>query len=84
MTPKALVVGVLVVVAVNLLAPFSEWIVRSTLLTTNYFPLGLAALFIFVVVVLNPVLKAVKRERGLTGDELGVVYAIYFIFTYDD
>ncbi len=76
MTPKALTVGMLVVVAVNLLAPFSEWIVRSTLLTTNYFPLGLAALFIFVVVVLNPVLKTIKREGGLTGDELGVVYTM--------
>ena len=76
MTPKALAIGVLVVIAVNLLAPFSEWIVRSTLLTTNYFSLGLAALFIFVVVVLNPVLKTVKREGGLTGDELGVVYTM--------
>ena len=76
MTPKALTIGVLVVIAVNLLAPFSEWIVRSTLLTTNYFPLGLAALFIFVVVVLNPVLKTVKLEGGLTGDELGVVYTM--------
>ncbi len=74
LTPKALTVGVLAVIAVNLLAPFSEWIVRSTLLTTNYFPLGLASLFIFVVVVLNPILKAVKREGGLTGNELGVVY----------
>ena len=76
LTPKALTVGVLVVVAVNLAAPFSEWIVRSTLLTTNYFPLGLAALFILVVAVLNPLLKAAKRGGGLTGDELGVVYTM--------
>ena len=74
LTPKALTVGVLAVVGVNLLAPFSEWIVRSTHMTTNYFPLGLASVFIFLVVVINPVLKMVRRQGGLTGDELGVVY----------
>ena len=74
LTAKSLVVGILVVVSVNLLAPFSEWIVRSTLLTTNYFPLGLAGLFIFVVVMFNPLLKVLKRGGGLTSDELGVVY----------
>ena len=47
LTPKALTVGILVVVAVNLLAPFSEWIVRSTLLTTNYFPLGVGGVVHF-------------------------------------
>ena len=34
-------------------------------------------MFIFVVVVLNPVLKGREASRGgLTGDELGVVYAM--------
>ena len=74
LTSKAIVVGVLAVVGVNLLAPFSEWIVRSTHMTTNYFPLGLASVFIFLVVVINPALKMVHRRGGLSGDELGVVY----------
>jgi hypothetical protein len=74
LTSKAIVVGILAVVGVNLLAPFSEWIVRSTHMTTNYFPLGLASVFIFLVVVINPALKMVHRRGGLSGDELGVVY----------
>ena len=74
LTPKALILGTLIVASVNLLAPFSEWIVRSTYMTTNYFPLGLAFLFILVVVVINPLLKLLNRRRGLSSDELGVVY----------
>lgn len=74
LTPKALIVGVLAVVGVNLLAPYSEWVVHSTHMTTNYFPLGLASVFILLVVVLNPLMKLVNRRKGLTGDELGVVY----------
>lgn len=73
-TPKALVLGTLIVASVNLLAPFSEWIVRSTYMTTNYFPLGLASLFILLVVVINPLLKVLNRRKGLSGDELGVIY----------
>lgn len=74
LTPKALVVGSLCVVGVNVLAPYSEWVVRSTHMTTNYFPLGLAFVFILVVTAVNPLLKLANRRKGLTGDELGVVY----------
>ncbi|MDA0748310.1 MAG: hypothetical protein O2954_17475, partial [bacterium] len=74
LTPRALGMGLLAVVAVNLAAPYSEWVVRSTYMTTNYFPLGLAFTLILVVCVLNPLLKLVRARFGLGGDELGVVY----------
>ncbi len=74
LTPRAMAVGIGAVAGVNLVAPYSEWIVRSTHTTTNYFPLGLAFTFILVVVGLNPLLKLIARRRGLGSDELGVVY----------
>jgi hypothetical protein len=73
LTGKSVTLGLLMVVAVNLVAPYSEWVVRSTYMTTNYFPLGLAFSFIVVVVFLNPALKLVNHGFGLTGDELGIV-----------
>jgi len=63
-------------VLVNLAAPFSEWVVHSTLLTTNYFPLGLAFGFILVVVGVNPLLKLVNGGSGLNAGELTVIYAM--------
>ncbi len=74
LTLRSVVVGMVGVVAVTMGAPYSEWVVRSTYMTTNYFPLGLAFSFILVVVVLNPLLKLVRHRCGLRSDELGVVY----------
>ena len=53
------------------MAPYSEWVVRSTYMSTNYFPLGLAFSFIMVIVLVNPVMKLVSG--GLSANELGVV-----------
>ena len=74
MTGRATAVGLMAVVTVTLAGPYSEWVVRSSYMTTNYFPLGLAFIFIFLVAVLNPLLKLVGRCYGLGGDELGVVH----------
>ena len=71
---KALFVGSLCAIVVNLVAPYSEWIVRSTLMTTNYFPLGLAFTFLIVVCVLNPLLKWTRPGAGLSEGDLGVIY----------
>ena len=71
LTGKSLSIGLLAVIALNLIALYSEWVVRSTYMTTNYFPLGLAFSFIMVIVLVNPVMKLVSG--GLSANELGVV-----------
>lgn len=71
LTGKSLSIGLLAVIALNLMAPYSEWVVRSTYMSTNYFPLGLAFSFIMVIVLVNPVMKLVSG--GLSANELGVV-----------
>jgi hypothetical protein len=74
LTFRALCIGAIATVAINVVAPYSEWVVRSTYMTTSYFPLGLVFAFILVVVVLNPLLKLFRRRSGLREDELGVIY----------
>ena len=74
MPGRGLFVGSLCAILINLLAPYSEWIVRSTLMTTNYFPLGLAFTFLVVVCVVNPLLKTVRASAGLSQADLAVVY----------
>ena len=72
LTGKSLSLGLLAVIALNLMAPYSEGGVgRSTYMATNYFPLGLAFSFIMVIVLVNPVMKLVSG--GLSANELGVV-----------
>ena len=76
LTARALIVGCVCVAVLNVVAPYSEWIVHSTLMTTNYFPLGLAFSFIAVTFLLNPFLKAIRTTAGLSETDLGVVYVM--------
>ncbi len=73
---RALIVGSVCVASMNVVAPYSEWIVHSTLMTTNYFPLGLGFSFIAVTFLLNPFLKSVQRRAGLSPEDLGVIYVM--------
>lgn len=73
LTPRALATGLAAVALLNLMAPYSEWVVRSTHMSTNYFPLGLAFVFILLVSVVNPIVKALGFS-GYRPDELGFVY----------
>ena len=76
LTARSVTVGLIAVAVVNMAAPYSEWIVRSTHTTTNYFPLGLAFMFILVVVGINPLLKLFHHRLGLGRDELGAIYVM--------
>jgi hypothetical protein len=71
---RGLFFGSLVAIVVNLVAPYSEWIVKSTLMTTNYFPLGLAFTFLVVVCFINPMLKVIRPAAGLSEADLAVIY----------
>lgn len=74
LTFRALCIGAVAAALINAVAPYSEWVVRSTYMTTSYFPLGLVFAFILVVAVLNPLIKLFRRSSGLREDELGVIY----------
>ncbi len=74
LTVRATAVGLVAVVLVTLAGPYSEWVVRSSYMTTNYFPLGLAFLFILIALFLNPLLRRAGPRFALRGDDLGVVY----------
>ncbi len=76
LTLRALLIGAVASAAINAVAPYAEWIVRSTYMTTSYFPLGLVFTFILIVVVLNPLIKLFRRPAGLRESELGVIYVM--------
>ncbi|MBM4085009.1 MAG: hypothetical protein FJ272_09500, partial [Planctomycetes bacterium] len=80
-TLRSLAVGVAFAVGVNLASPYCEWVLHSQLLTTNYFPIGLAFLFFVVVAVVNPCLKLARQGWGLTTAELAVVFVMGAVAT---
>ncbi|MBT4499344.1 MAG: hypothetical protein HOC74_16570, partial [Gemmatimonadetes bacterium] len=74
LTARALGLGMFLVVLVNLAAPFSLYVVRSSLLASDYMPIGALFPFFLVVVLLNPLLKTISPGWALHPGELVIVF----------
>lgn len=78
LTLRAVLLGIALVVLVNLGAPYSLHVVHSSLLASDYMPLG--ALFpFFVVVVFNVLLKGINPRYALHPAELIVVFVMALV-----
>ena len=75
-TARSMVVGLLVVVVLATATPYVGLMMRSQLLATNYFPVGLGVVFLAVVLVVNVGLKCLRRGWALSERELAVVFVM--------
>ena len=76
LTLRSLIVGLAVVVGLSLAAPYVALMMRSQLLATNYYPVGLGASFLAVVLLLNVALKSIRRAWALREGELAIVFVM--------
>ena len=74
LTLRALGLGTALVVLVNLAAPYSLYVVRSSLLASDYMPFGVLFPFFLVVALLNVVLKTIDPDLALHPAELMVAF----------
>ena len=71
-SPRALFLGLLLVLTVCLAAPYSIWMVGSSEITWSYFPIGVGAPF-FLVVLLNALVRRWRPRGALQPSELVTV-----------
>ena len=74
LTVRSLLLGILMVVIINVGAPYSYNILHSSLLACDYLPLGLVFPFIVIVVLLNLILKLINPRLALRPSELIIVF----------
>jgi hypothetical protein len=79
LTPRALGLGIALVVLVNVAAPYSNYVVHSSLLASDYMPLGALFPFFLVVAVLNTVLKTISPNWALHPGELVVIFMMSLV-----
>jgi len=66
-----------IVLFANIGAPYSEWVLHSTMLCGfTYYPMGLMYPFILVSLLVNVALRSIRREWGLGSSELLIAYLI--------
>ena len=75
-TLRAVVIGVLAVVAINLWVTYAETVVRSSRLNLSFFQLTLLSIFIALVGGVNPLIRRIRPRSVLSPSELLTVAAI--------
>lgn len=80
-TIRSVLLGLSVAIVISIAEPYSQLILKSSLLTSDYLPLGAVFLFFVVVAGVNVFIKAVNRTWALTPPELAVVFVMGLIST---
>ncbi len=79
LTLRAFLVGAAIVLGLCFASPYFQYVVHTTLLYSNYLPIGVTFPFLLVVAVLNVVLKAIKRTSGFSPEELTVIFIMVLV-----
>ena len=75
-TLRSILLGLGAVAIVNPWIPYSEYIVRSSRMNLSHFPVSIFILFLFLLYVINPLLRVLPGARALARTEFLVVLAI--------
>ena len=73
-TPRSIVIGVIVVIFINLASPYAESVGFSNF-SWSYLPEG-AAIPVLLLVAINALILNVRQKLGLTQSELLVIFVM--------
>ena len=76
LTARSVVLGVLIICAVNVWIAYSEYIVHASRMNLSHFPLALLVAFLITLVPLNWGLKLISPRAGFSPSELMAVLAM--------
>ena len=78
-TPRAVLMGIVLVLAISFISPWAILLVKGSQLTSNAIPL-IAILFLFLLTALvAPLLKILPMVRPLSGTELITIYVMMLV-----
>lgn len=78
-TFRALVVGSLLAVGVNLLTPFNDYVIVNTFMVGSYLPLALMLATFFLVMIGNGLLRAVLPRQAFSTGEIAVMLMMLLV-----
>jgi hypothetical protein len=78
-TFRAVTLGTLAAITINLIAPFNDYIVASTFMIGNYFPPALALLLAVLLLLVNSTLHHITPKHALSRGELGIIVLMVLV-----
>ncbi|HID95477.1 MAG TPA: hypothetical protein EYP53_05395 [Candidatus Latescibacteria bacterium] len=79
-TLRAVLSGVLLAAWINIWAPYSENIIRSSLIVSTLFPVGAVFPF-FVIIIFNILLKRIRPDSAFSPTELYIIFIMGLVAT---
>jgi hypothetical protein len=79
LTWRAFIIGMAGVVGLCLLTPINDFAVGNTFLTGNHFPVGVFFFLLFMTLVLNALIKLVRRAWAFRQSELMLIWCMMLI-----
>ena len=76
LTWRAMAIGATMVALVSLAAPYSLYVVRSSLLASDYMPIGALFPFFIIVAGVNAMLKILAPRQALQRGELVIIFTM--------
>ncbi len=76
---RALLIGVLLAVGINLVVPYTAHSLHSSSMTAGHIHMGVLIPYLFLVLGLNVVLRLISRRAALSAAELVVVFTVMLV-----
>ena len=76
---RTFLMGILMVVTVCVVMPFSEYVQNGSRLTFGYMPMGALIPFVLFAVILHPLLKLAHPRLGFNTREMAIIFVMGFI-----
>ena len=76
---RAIGIGLLFTVMINIWVPYGSFLVHSSRMTVSHLPISVLIPFFLLLFIVNPLLRTWPSQRHLTGSELALIFVMMFV-----
>ncbi|MEE2993360.1 MAG: DUF6785 family protein [Gemmatimonadota bacterium] len=76
---RAIGIGLLFTVMINIWVPYGSFLVHSSRMTLSHLPISVLIPFFLLLFIVNPLLRTWPSQRHLTGSELALIFVMMFV-----
>jgi hypothetical protein len=78
-TPRAVIIGLLLVSFLCTVTPYTDLVMGGTLLASDHLPVGVIGIFFVLMAIINPILRALPLKKPFTSAELVTIYVMMLV-----
>ena len=73
---RAFIIGISFAIAECLIAPYNDYVIRNVFLAGGHFPVGPLFTLVFLILIVNVILRKINTKYGFSPQELITIWCI--------